>query len=137
MALSCRATYHIFVLGKGWNDIGLKVQLLNDINFMPAIRKILQITLIIFLEIKTLAGRNCRLYKIISLARRYTYWPRVAQITLYCIRETFFVLLTVWNEPLPRQNIWDGGSFDKLLQWLTSQEKNVKWNHKHMPKNLQ
>ena len=39
MTLSYRATYHIFVLGKGWNYIGLKVQLLNDINFIQAILK--------------------------------------------------------------------------------------------------
>ena len=132
MALSYRAYHHIFVLERSWNDIGLKVKLLNYISFISTIDKggigytILPIPLNIFLEIKTFTGQNCRLYKIISLARRYTYWPRVARITLHCKRETFCVLLAVWNEPLPRQNIWNGGSFDKLLQWLTSQEQNMK-----------
>ena len=39
MALPYRATYHISKLRKSSNDIGLKVQLWNDINFVSSIAK--------------------------------------------------------------------------------------------------
>ena len=125
-------------IGRSRNGIRWKVQLLNSINFISAIHTtILHITLTIFLEIQTFAGQDCRLYKIIYFERRLTYWPRVARITLHCKRETFCVLLAVWKEPLRRQNIRNGGSFDKLLQCLTSQEQNMKYNDKHMSTHLQ
>ena len=119
MTLSYRATYRIFVLGKGWNYIGLKVRLRNDIDLISAIHK-------------QGIGYQTKLYD--DLANNFNYFPRntnLCRSKFLVVENNFFgekiYLLASCGANHVTMHKRNFLCFTGSVRWAFASTKHLKW----------